>query len=175
MSTNELKRTRKHVASMAYAIGLTRGVVLTCRCGEWKRTGKHERPLREEHRAHRVEMGEWVKPRKEGPDWADVREAARNAGYRLRRRGPVDTPSPRTKVVHWDLEPISRNPDGDPGGGFNLVHWWQFRDGEEDAGITVEIDLDDYNGTEAHVWDATPARAMHGLHLVGLGRDSDER
>lgn len=103
------------------------------------------------------------------PDWADIREAARNAGYRLRRRGPVDTPSPRTKVVHWDLEPINRNPDGDLGGGFNLVHWWQFRDGEEDAGITVEIDLDDYNGTEAHVWDATPAQAMHGLRLVGLG------
>jgi hypothetical protein len=107
------------------------------------------------------------------PDWADVREAARKAGYRLSRRGPVDTPSPRTKVVRWDLEPLSRNPDGDPGGGFNLVHWWQFRDGEEDAGITVEIDLDDYNGTEAHVWDATPARAMNGLRLVGLGGDSD--
>jgi hypothetical protein len=107
------------------------------------------------------------------PDWADVREAARKAGYRLSRRGPVDTPSPRTKVVRWDLEPLNRNPDGDPGGGFNLVHWWQVRDGEEDAGITVEIDLDDYNGTEAHVWDATPARAMHAARLVGLGGDSD--
>lgn len=164
MSTNELKRTRKHVASMAYAIGLTRGVVLTCRCGEWKRTGKHERPLREEHRAHRVEMGEWVKPCKEGPDWADVREAARAAGWRMVR-------DRSTVQMCWTI----RNPDED---GWFIDKGW--------AVVTFDANsnrgrwLFEFAGPGPHrkstacLVNPTPAEVLTAARLVGLG-GGDER
>jgi hypothetical protein len=76
----ELKRTRQHIATLYDALNGP-GYVLTCKCKQWKARGKHQSHLREQHRAHRVEMGEWVKPRKEGPDWSDLREMARNAGW----------------------------------------------------------------------------------------------
>lgn len=103
------------------------------------------------------------------PDWADVREAARKSGYRLRRRGPVGPPVRCQRVVRWELECIpAEQGDLHPSGGFNLTYWWEFRDGDDDAGLTVEIDLDDHDGSEIHLWDTIPTRALAALTTFGL-------
>ena len=110
------------------------------------------------------------------PGWAEVREAARNAGYRLSRRGRHHNDhvhAPMRKMTRWDLDPVA---DGaEARGGFTLHYSWWFNDGDEGSSLAVEIDLDDGSGTELLVWDATPEQALTAARLVGLGGDSDER
>jgi hypothetical protein len=148
--TAELKRTRQHIATLWASRD---GYTLRCKCTRWELSGRSERVLREEHRAHRVEMGEWVKPRKSGPDWADVREAARKAGYRLSRTAKRR----RNDRRMW---------------------LWYALDGEDPIGefhktsTGVQVHLRGPKGYTA-LLEFSAAEVLSAARLVGLGGDSD--
>jgi hypothetical protein len=171
---SELKRTRQHIATL-WSLTNGPGHALKCKCGQWELRGKSERRLREEHRAHRVEMGEWVKPRKTGPDWADLRAKLRAAGYEVRRTTPGggvrnDRRGITQKTSCWEISPADYDPSKlhQPRGEVDLnLRWW--RD-EEDEGhsLSVWLRLNDGCGAEVSIEFTEPVQALAAATVVGF-------
>jgi hypothetical protein len=55
---------RKHLARRWYGTGFPGSLTLRCTCGQWETSVGTTREKEDAHRAHRVDMGEIVKPRK---------------------------------------------------------------------------------------------------------------
>lgn len=74
---------RKHLATRWHFSGYAAGSILRCGCGQWESNPKETvRAQRDAHRAHRVEMGEEVAPRK--PTREERLKAAGEAVARVR-------------------------------------------------------------------------------------------
>lgn len=108
------------------------------------------------------------------PDWADLREMARNAGYQLRRTtegGGIrsDMRGCIRHTSHWEIEPaVVDHSIAQPIASLDLIHWWWQAEGEEESGFVVHLNVEDRCGTEAHVESASPAQALAAARLVGL-------
>ena len=58
------KTTRQHLARRWHGTGAGGSLILRCTCGQWEAAAGTTRQKEDAHRAHRVAMGETVKPRK---------------------------------------------------------------------------------------------------------------
>lgn len=109
-----------------------------------------------------------------GPDWSDLREMARNAGYQIRRTtkgGGIrsDMRGCIRHASHWEIEPaVVDHSIAQPVASLDLIHWWWQAEGEEQSGFVVHLNVEDRCGTEAHVESASPAQALTAARLVGL-------
>lgn len=88
------------------------------------------------------------------PDWADVREAARNAGWRISR----DT---HTVETYWNARRLDADGHPDPGLGWVDI-------GIHDGHCRANLVSPGHPKDSVVLSDPTPARVLEAARLVGL-------